>query len=78
MAPLPAVDPELLNLAGPWYWGPAPSVLRPLADGVLELPPLSGGERGTGRDRPATAGGRGSAATSPASGCGSNATPQAR
>jgi CubicO group peptidase (beta-lactamase class C family) len=53
--PLTAVDPELLDLAGPWYKGPAPFVLRPLADGVLELTPLSGTARGT-RMRP-TAGG---------------------
>jgi hypothetical protein len=44
--PLPTVDPELLALAGPWYRGPAPYVLRPLADGFVELAPLSGG-RGT-------------------------------
>jgi CubicO group peptidase (beta-lactamase class C family) len=41
--PLPAVDPRVLDLAGPWYWGPAPFVLRPLADGFLELGPVSGG-----------------------------------
>jgi CubicO group peptidase (beta-lactamase class C family) len=50
--PLPSVDPQLLRLAGPWYWGPACWVLRPLADGFLELAPLSGGGRGT-RLRPA-------------------------
>ncbi|MGC4812187.1 serine hydrolase domain-containing protein [Micromonospora sp. DT228] len=44
--PLPSVDPQLLDLAGPWYWGPAPFVLRPQADDVVELAPLSGG-RGT-------------------------------
>ncbi|WP_433717823.1 serine hydrolase domain-containing protein [Actinoplanes sp. CA-051413] len=45
--PLPSVEPQLLEIAGPWYWGPAPYVLRPLADGFLELGPLSGGGRGT-------------------------------
>jgi CubicO group peptidase (beta-lactamase class C family) len=45
--PLPSVDPQLLELAGPWYWGPAPWVLRPLADGFLQLAPLAGGGRGT-------------------------------
>lgn len=54
--PLPAVDPRLLDLAGLWYWGPAPYVLRPLADGALELAPLSGGGRGT-RLRPTGDGG---------------------
>lgn len=51
--PLPSVDPALLDLAGPWFWGPAPYVLRPLADGFLSLMPLAGvGARGT-RLRPA-------------------------
>jgi CubicO group peptidase (beta-lactamase class C family) len=50
--PLSSVDSQLLDLAGPWYWGPAPYVLRPLADGFLELSPLSGSGRGT-RLRPA-------------------------
>ena len=45
--PLPSVDPELLELAGPWYWGPAPYVLRPAADGFAEVLPLSGGGRRT-------------------------------
>jgi CubicO group peptidase (beta-lactamase class C family) len=45
--PLPALDPQLLDLAGPWYRGPAPYVLRPLADGFLELTPMSGSGRGT-------------------------------
>lgn len=50
--PLPTVDQELLDLAGPWYWGPACWVLRPAADGFLELTPSPGGGRGT-RLRPA-------------------------
>ncbi|GAB2605412.1 serine hydrolase [Paractinoplanes abujensis] len=51
--PLAEVDPAVLDLAGPWYWGPAPHVLRPTADGGLDLGPLtSGGGRGA-RFRPA-------------------------
>ncbi|MEU4240104.1 serine hydrolase domain-containing protein [Actinoplanes sp. NPDC026619] len=42
--PLPTVDPELLALAGHWYWGPSAYVLKPRADGWLEL--ISGGPRG--------------------------------
>jgi CubicO group peptidase (beta-lactamase class C family) len=44
-SPLTAVDPALLDLAGPWYWGPAPYSLRPVADGWLELASLSGTHR---------------------------------
>jgi CubicO group peptidase (beta-lactamase class C family) len=54
--PLPTVDPEVLDLAGPWYWGPTAYVLRPLADGFVELAPLSGVGRGT-RLRPTGDGG---------------------
>ncbi|WP_446723604.1 DUF7586 domain-containing protein [Micromonospora sp. S4605] len=54
--PLPALDPQLLDLAGLWYRGPAPYVLRPLADGFMELVPLSAGGRGT-RLRPTGDGG---------------------
>ncbi|WP_436535545.1 serine hydrolase domain-containing protein [Actinoplanes sp. HUAS TT8] len=50
--PLPSVDPEVLELAGPWYWGPSPWVLRPAADGFVEMGPIAGGGRGT-RLRPA-------------------------
>ncbi|MGW7634309.1 serine hydrolase domain-containing protein [Streptomyces decoyicus] len=41
--PLPGpLDPELLALTGPWYWGANPHILR-LRDGRgLELTPLSG------------------------------------
>lgn len=35
--PLPAVDPGLLALTGPWYWGPRSLVLRIAARGDLEL-----------------------------------------
>jgi hypothetical protein len=45
--PLPAVDPELLELAGPWYWGPQTMILKPLADGYLELGGITGGGRAT-------------------------------
>ncbi|KWX02219.1 beta-lactamase [Carbonactinospora thermoautotrophica] len=40
--PLPEVDPELLELAGPWYWRPAPYALRLLPDRWLRLEPLNG------------------------------------
>ncbi|MCA2216369.1 serine hydrolase domain-containing protein [Jidongwangia harbinensis] len=50
--PLPVVDPDLLDLAGPWYWGPAPYLLRPVADGFLDLTGLRAVGRGT-RLRPA-------------------------
>jgi CubicO group peptidase (beta-lactamase class C family) len=38
--PMPAVEPELLALTGPWYWGAAPHALRLRADRGLELAPL--------------------------------------
>lgn len=50
--PLSEVDQSLLALTGPWYWGPAPFVLRLQADAHLELSALSGTGRGT-RFRPA-------------------------
>ncbi|MFI1354981.1 serine hydrolase domain-containing protein [Streptomyces sp. NPDC020898] len=40
--PLPEVDRSVLELAGQWYWGTAPYVLRLLADGDVSLGPLSG------------------------------------
>ncbi|GGK10314.1 serine hydrolase [Pilimelia anulata] len=43
--PLDAVDSLLLDLAGPWYWGAAPHVLRPIADGYLELAMMAAEER---------------------------------
>ena len=39
--PLPAADPTLLALTGPWYWGPRPYVLRLQPDRALELVPLA-------------------------------------
>jgi CubicO group peptidase (beta-lactamase class C family) len=49
--PLTGIDPALLDLAGPWYWGPSALVLRPLADGHLSLGAMTGAGRST-RFRP--------------------------
>ncbi|MFE4513994.1 serine hydrolase domain-containing protein, partial [Kitasatospora sp. NPDC056783] len=46
-----AVDPELLEITGPWYWGAAPAALRLRPGRVLELTPLTGAGRGS-RFRP--------------------------
>ncbi|MGV9319567.1 serine hydrolase domain-containing protein [Streptomyces sp. NPDC003660] len=43
--PLREVDPKVLELAGPWYWGTHPFALRVRADGLLTLGPLTGGGR---------------------------------
>ncbi|GAA2486853.1 serine hydrolase domain-containing protein [Streptomyces gobitricini] len=40
--PLPEVDPALLELTGPWYWGTYPYDLRAVEDGGVELSPLRG------------------------------------
>jgi CubicO group peptidase (beta-lactamase class C family) len=40
--PLPAVDPAVLELAGPWYWGTQGFGLRLAAGGDLVLEPLTG------------------------------------
>ncbi|WP_375432310.1 serine hydrolase domain-containing protein [uncultured Friedmanniella sp.] len=40
-SPLPEVDPDLLALTGPWYWGAAPYALRLRAERHLELVRLS-------------------------------------
>lgn len=46
--PLSTVEPELLELAGPWFWGPTGYALRLPASGGLDLVPLNGmGGRGT-------------------------------
>jgi CubicO group peptidase (beta-lactamase class C family) len=50
--PLPDVDPQLLALTGPWYWGAAPLALRLRADRHLELTSLHGASRES-RFRPA-------------------------
>jgi len=44
--PLPSVDTDLLELTGPWYWGPAPFGLRLQAEGFVELTALSGAGAG--------------------------------
>ncbi|WP_335932386.1 serine hydrolase domain-containing protein [Streptomyces sp. PTD5-9] len=44
--PLPEVDPELLALTGPWYWGVRAHALRLTPDGGLDLRPLRGDGRG--------------------------------
>ncbi|MEU2564216.1 serine hydrolase domain-containing protein [Streptomyces longispororuber] len=49
--PLPEVDPSLLELAGPWYWGTSVQALRLAAGGEVRLGPLAGGGRGS-RFRP--------------------------
>ncbi|MFE2187467.1 serine hydrolase domain-containing protein [Streptomyces sp. NPDC059455] len=43
--PLTEVDPALLALTGPWYWGPRAYHLRLRADRGLELSPATGGGR---------------------------------
>jgi CubicO group peptidase (beta-lactamase class C family) len=40
--PQPGIGPELLALAGLWYWGPRATVLRVLSAELLELAPASG------------------------------------
>ena len=40
--PLPAADPDLLALTGPWYWGTHTYLLRLLADRGLDLSPIGG------------------------------------
>ncbi|MDB1086221.1 serine hydrolase [Streptomyces sp. ACA25] len=49
-APMPDADPELVALAGPWYWGTLPHALRVRAGRELELGPLTGGGRSSGFD----------------------------
>ncbi|MEV1020082.1 serine hydrolase domain-containing protein [Streptomyces sp. NPDC050264] len=43
--PLPEVDPAVLELAGPWYWGTQIVALRLAADAGVELGPVAGGGR---------------------------------
>ncbi|MFI1444892.1 serine hydrolase domain-containing protein [Streptomyces fructofermentans] len=43
--PLPEVDHDVLELAGPWYWGTSAFALRVTADGGLSLGPLAGNGR---------------------------------
>jgi hypothetical protein len=49
--PLPAVNPDLLALTGPWHWGPTPYTLKLHANQWLELVPTNGTGRGS-RFRP--------------------------
>ena len=43
--PLPEVDPDLLALTGPWYWGATPFAVRLLAERQLELVSLGSSGR---------------------------------
>lgn len=45
--PADTVDPALLDLAGPWYWGTTGFALRVRASGDLQLAPLTGQGRGS-------------------------------
>lgn len=45
--PADSLPPELLELAGPWYWGTSAYAMRVDADGGLSLGPLNGQGRGT-------------------------------
>ncbi|MCW2777291.1 MAG: beta-lactamase [Frankiales bacterium] len=47
----PSAPPVPLDVLGPWYWGPAPAVLRATADGLLHLSGL-GRQGRTSRFRP--------------------------
>lgn len=43
--PLPEVDPAVLELTGPWYWGTQVVALRLTADGGVNLGPAAGAGR---------------------------------
>ncbi|MEU6392468.1 serine hydrolase domain-containing protein [Streptomyces sp. NPDC046939] len=43
--PLPEVDPAVLELTGPWYWGTQVVALRLTADGGVDLGPAAGAGR---------------------------------
>jgi D-alanyl-D-alanine carboxypeptidase len=45
--PADTLDPALLDLAGPWYWGTQACALRVRATGELHLGPLAGQGRGS-------------------------------
>jgi CubicO group peptidase (beta-lactamase class C family) len=45
--PRPGIGPDLLALAGLWYWGPRPTVLRVLSAELIELKPAAGSGRGS-------------------------------
>lgn len=46
-----AVPAEVLEIVGPWYWGPAPLLLRAKPDGWVEIGPMEGAGRAS-RFRP--------------------------
>jgi hypothetical protein len=50
--PLTSVNADLLDLTGPWHWGPTPYTLKLHANAWLELVPSNGAGRGS-RFRPA-------------------------
>jgi CubicO group peptidase (beta-lactamase class C family) len=50
--PLTSVNADLLDLTGPWHWGPTPYTLKLHANAWLELVPTNGAGRGS-RFRPA-------------------------
>lgn len=45
--PAADVDLTLLDLTGPWYWGPRPVAIRLLGAGTLQLTPIGKAGRGT-------------------------------
>ncbi|MGV9239219.1 serine hydrolase domain-containing protein [Streptomyces nigra] len=45
--PMPDVDPAVLELTGPWYWGTYAFGLRLTSEGMVTLEPLSGKGRGS-------------------------------
>ncbi|MFE5140818.1 serine hydrolase domain-containing protein [Streptomyces fagopyri] len=49
--PASEIEPSVLELAGPWYWGTQGYALRLTADGMVELGPLAGAGRSS-RFRP--------------------------
>ncbi|MFJ4930996.1 serine hydrolase domain-containing protein [Streptomyces sp. NPDC088736] len=49
--PAREIDPSVLEMTGPWYWGTQACALHVTADGTVELGPLAGGGRGS-RFRP--------------------------
>jgi CubicO group peptidase (beta-lactamase class C family) len=54
--PMSGVDRELLELVGPWYWGPGGYAIRLEANEHLQLGPLSGTAGRSTRFRPADVG----------------------
>lgn len=54
--PMPDLDPALLELVGPWFWGPTGYVLRLESDRHLQLSAISGKGSRDARFRPADEG----------------------